>query len=340
MNKCDNCLADCLQIRTLCECQDCNENYYLNDFVPSIRLSWFSDLATEEHGTGAALAKQLIKGAEIAVLSDIMQANIQGVGINRALKSDCSKCNFTSVYTKDTGLIVEAIHSSDLNQLVIPKLSFQTDFTGTANLIICDPNDNNTVLFTAPVQLVTGVPQNVTLNNNPFDVGKVLIKFDNPEIGLSNINCPKSGCNCNKKKPQGVRFLGYVNGMQNSQQYGFVPCVNLTCNPDNLICTVLSNMKPIVAKAIAYKVSISLYEMMCVSTTWKETQLNIDTAKVESNIETLMGLYREIIFGSKAAYQFAGTSGIVKTIQQTAKTMTKDHCIVCNARMYSTSGIR
>lgn len=337
--KCDNCIKDYLGIKNLCECQDCDNQYYLSDFVPSIRLQYFSDLATEEHQTGAQLASSLITGAEVAVMSDITRAAPGGVSVDNRTLQDCSKCSFTSIYTPDTALVVDSFNKSDLSLVTISKLSFRTDFDGLANLVITD-FETGDELYSAEVTLVDGEAQTVTLTTEQFTASKLLIKFDDPLIGLSNISCPTSGCGCSKKTNKSFRYLGYKDGKTSNQQYGFIPCVAHNCNPQDLVCTVLASMKTIVANAIAYKVAIQVYSMILSSTIYKDTQMNIDMETVEKNINTLEGKYHELIHGTKSAYGRGASNGIVQAYQSTAKALSSnDKCISCNAPRYTASAM-
>lgn len=339
INKCDSCLENLLQIKDLCECTECDQQYYLNDFV-QIPNKYFSDLATEDYGSGYALASQLIRNAQITVYSDIVRAMPTNLDVNKSVFTHCMSCSFTNVYTVNGGSLITINRKSSMNRVKVPKISVKTNNDGDYNIQIIDKATGD-ILNTYPITLVSGTIINFTTAES-FDSDAIIIKFAEPNVETANITCTYSSCGCGgkAKAPTWFTARGWLNGSANSQQSGFIPCVELTCNEEYLVCSVISSVKSIVARAMAYDVAINIYNMMKLSTVWKETQLNISMEAVDENIQLLQTKYNELIFGSVVAYGRGATVGIVQILGDSAKNIAReDQCILCTSNNYTATGI-
>lgn len=337
MNNCNNCLKDCLKIKGLCEEAEC-ANYYLSGFVPYITKKHFVDLATDGK-SGKEFAEDLRCGAATEVLSDLQRINIRGVTISQAVKTQCYDCAFSSIYTAGGGMLIEPIISSELSLLSIPSLKIKSNNSGPEVLQVF--NAVGELVYQTTVTLSPQVIQTIAIPGE-FKTSSLYVKFENEQVLLSNIICKKSGCNCgSKKKNKFLNFYGYNGTTKTSNTYGFIPCVKLTCDKDDLICSVATteNNKQIIARLMAYKIGIKIFGTMLLSTNWRETQMNIDKDAVQANLDALEGKYHELMFGSKSAYGRGSTNGMAQILSQTAITM-KDSCVVCNARSYKSTAVR
>ena len=338
--KCDNCLTGVLAIKSLCECPTCDEQYYLSDFVPSIPVKLFAQLATEEFGSGQELASSLIRHAEVETMAELERAVPSAYGINKHYESICSTCNFTNIYTSgNVGQNISVIFNSQMTYLKFTKVLVKTDFTGPATLII----DDGVTQGSVSLALTANTVQEFTIPNYQTFGKNVRMYLSNNEIGLSNINCPvKSSCGCgggsNANASKWFVLSGF-NGLNNSsQQYGILPCIEVGCDEAQLLCLLASKYKNAVAKHMALNVAIQVYSMMMNSVEGNEATLNTTPELLASNISTLEAKRHELMYGSVNAYGRGATKGIVHLLEDAAKSKsTMDACIVCNSVNYTST---
>lgn len=343
MEKCNNCFADVLSIKDICECVNCTENFYLHDFVPVIKSIWFDDLASEDYQTGYNLARVLLNNAANTVYADITRAIPQSVNINNSIWSHCNDCTFTEIYQQRGGITITNNIASSITKMSLGVVQIKTNYTGTTDILVIDKNTSD-ILHTVPITLTAGAITQINLSNLELNTNAVTLRLSNGSIGVSTLLCKQSGgCgSCGKKsnKPAWVNYLGELNGVASSTQYGFIPCVTVVCNQEDLVCAVVKNRKSIVARAMAYQVGIELFSLLLMNNNNRGEALNVNKEVAESNINTLMGKYEELIFGSKASNGHNGTNGLVQLLEMQKMLLGReDNCVICVGNRFVANGI-
>lgn len=337
--KCNNCFTGVLGVKGLCECADCEQKYYLSDFVPAIPVGLFSKLTTNEYGSGKSLAESLIRHAELETIAELERAVPSAYGVNKHYESLCSTCNFTSVYTSgNIGQKITVIFQSKMTYLKFTKVMVNTNYTGSATLVIDDGIEQGSVA----ISLVANTTQEFTIPDYITFSKSVKIYFTNPDIGLSNINCPtKSGCGCGGNNSNAAKWFvlsGFNGSASTTQQYGILPCIEVGCDESQLLCLLASKYKNAVAKYMALNVAIQVYTIQLSSNEQNDATLNMDTETIGKYISTLEAKRHELMYGSVNAYGRGATKGIVHLLEDAAKSVSaSDACIVCNSVRYSST---
>jgi predicted transcriptional regulator len=95
---------------------------------------------------------------------------------------------------------------------------------------------------------------------------------------------------------------------------------------------VICKYQQIFGKAIAYKVGEMAYNRLLVSPRLNDTTLNIDKDAASAYMNTLVGKYRELMFGTEKAYGNAATHGLRQLVAMTLREF-NDKCVVCTAQV-------
>ena len=317
------CLNNLVGIKSLCGSETPAPLFYLDD-IEGMTTDRLSQLATKMHGSGAMLAESIKQSAISLMLADIDSLIPTNYRIKQELSSICSTCTFSGFFTNataaGTGIIVKNMSNSKFTSLVITSLTIKVGTTGTFTLMVGEKEIEYT--------FVDG--EEVTFDNVNYETNakQINIYFTDPTVKLYAISCPTtSSCGCGggpKTMASDIVVSGYVNGTISSTQYGIVPCVQIRCSYDNVICDLVGSSPRLFGVSLLYLMASKAFEENTMSQRVNRTA-SYDKEEKQSLSEYFYGLYRERLTGNPKK----GILGVSSAIGNNLK-LIKDKCVACD----------
>lgn len=317
------CLNNLVGIKSLCTSDATAPLFYLDD-IEGMTAERLAQLANKITKSGAGLFADLKQSAISLMLADIDSLIPSNYRVKQELSSICSTCSFSGFYTNatasGTGIIVKNMSNSKFSSLVITTLTVKVGTTGKFTLkvgtkaIEHDFVDGEEVTF-----------ENVNYESNAKQIN---IYFTDPTVKLYAISCPTtSACGCGggpKTMASDIAVTGYVNGTVSSVQYGIVPCVQIRCSYDSVICELVNASPRLFGASLLYLMASKAFEENVQSQRINRTA-SYDKEEKQSLSEYFYGLYRERLTGNPKR----GVLGVASAIGNNLK-LVKDKCVACD----------
>lgn len=317
--KSENCISRLLGVKGFCE-NDKDVLFWLND-IPGIKADTLSQLAYGEAPTGKMFGQDLIDRASRMLTSDIEGIYGSGYKINVDVGSSCSTCDFTtSTFSgSKSGIMIENNSGSDYSKLVVDSLKVKIYSTGTFTIVLDDGETTKEIAMS----FVSG--QEVILKNVNFETTskKINVYFKETGVSLSILKCSSSGgCGCSGSlSKKDVIFRGINNLNLSSDLFGFVPCVNISCDSNLLICGLTNAIPRLISITALYKAA-ELY--------FSENVLSVRNNRV-AGIQIEEKISESEYYGKQYFNKLQGknTMGIKDSVFQLLKNKS-DRCISCD----------
>jgi hypothetical protein len=325
-----NCLEGLIKIKDYCEPTEVGP--FLSDFV-DVSTVFLAHLANDSEHSGKQYGEQLIRASMEQVWSDLVLTSGNGWSVNPAVYYYENKCRFTDVYT-NFGVTLTNFFRSTNSNLYITEIKFKPEVDGDFFIVV----ENAKSIVKYPATGFAGKEGSILIEYVSTEK-QVKIYAEDPTQKFAMLTCQSGGCgSCAAKRGVYIQGQGYNRVSVNAQPSGFIPVAYIACDMDSAICSVVSRHKALFSKAIAYKVGIMVYSRLLISPRLNDTTLNIDSDAVRTYLNTLEAKYRELLWGSTPAYGNAASTGLVKIMQQTFRTM-NDQCIICNSQITTATAV-
>lgn len=316
---------DLLKIKDYCSPGETGP--FVGDFV-DVNNVLFAHLADPDEQTGKTYALELLERSKSDVWADIMLSLSEGYSVKGVVYHYANTCRFTDSYVNGWGMSMTNFYKSQNSNLKISQINYKGQFDGPFNIVI----DDGVTQTIVPATSVNGVEGSVAVDYTTTQKTVRIYAQDNT-LKFSLQSCNTGGCgSCASKRGIFISTTGWNGSAITSQPAGFIPSAYITCNLDAVMCNVINNYKPLIAKALAYKVGIDTYNRLLISPRMNDSTLNIDGDAARAYLNTLVAKYREVMFGSAQAYGNAATAGIISVIRQSFRTMS-DPCLECRAQI-------
>lgn len=323
-----SCLEALVGIRTECSIAE-EYPFYIED-IEGLDIKALAGVAKGTNLNGVDFARQLINSSAREMLGDIELLMNNGYKINNIVGSICSSCTLSASYLSNTGIIVKTLNKSIYSIIRITKLMVLVNVSGSKVIVIDDgvAPKTYTATFTAGIL----APLNLNYSTNEKSVK---IYFQDATVPLGLVSCStSSSCGCGSKGTsqvqQDIVITGLLNGAENTNQYGFLPCVSLECSNEILLCTMIKQAPNIFGLTLLYKFGEKYYANKQVSHRTNETVSFNEEDQVESN-KNYGQLYWAKMQGGK------GRIAIKNIINDFLSTKRNDKCVVCDSKISTAS---
>lgn len=317
------CLNNLVGIKSLCGATTPAPLFYLDD-IEGMDAQRLAQLATVNNPSGHVLAESIKESAIRLMLADIDSLIPANYRVKQELSSICSTCTFSGFFTNaaaaGTGITVKNMSNSKFTSLVITSLTVKVGSTGTFTLMVgskaieADFTDGEELTF-----------DNVNYETNAKQIN---IYFTDPTVKLYAISCPTvSTCGCGgtpKTMASDIVVTGYVNGVVSSTQYGIVPCVQIRCSYDSVICDLVGASPRLFGVGLLYLMASKAFEENVMSQRVNRTA-SFNKEEAQSLSEYFFGLYRERLTGNPKKKILGVSSAIGNNLK-----LIKDKCVACD----------
>jgi hypothetical protein len=325
-----NCLNGIVGIKDYCN--PAPGGTYVSEYVDVSNIL-FSHLASDDELTGKQYAEELIKGAEEQVWADANLAMSEGYSIVGIAYHYNNTCRFIDTYTNQ-GIMLTSFFRSANSLLNVSSVRTKSEVAGPFVLVIDDG-------LTLKEFNIVGTEKQEVVTNIEYSTNQRFIRIypKDENVKLALLSCPASGCgSCASKRGIFIQQTGWNRVASSSQASGIIANAFISCDLSGVICNVIAQHKSLFQKAIAYKVGEMAYNRLLLSPRMNDSTLNIDHDAARVYLNTLVGKYRELVFGSAQAYGNAATKGIVQLMRMSMKNM-NDACVICDAQIKSSTAI-
>lgn len=320
-----NCLTNLVRVRSACSPGTKPPAFWAED-LEGWDLKRFARMAKSSSMSGEHYAGFLIGSAAREMMGDIELLFNNGFRLQNVLGEACSKCSLLKTYTANTGIVIKQASASSYSVMRLTQLQILTNVTGTETFVVTDGENEETF----EVDLEAGVVTTALMN---YSTSKRTIKiyFQDPLIGLGLVSCPtSSSCGCGGSTTSHIPFsvTGLSAGNEVSNQYGFIPCVSISCSYDALICSMVNDAPNIFGLALLYK----LGEKVTISKSQAERNnetVSFNAEQEEELVRNYGQLYWAKMKGAKTGI------GIANIISQFLQNKRADKCVSCEAKTYT-----
>ena len=322
-----NCLENIIKFRTFCETINNQNQLFVEDFV-EVNEKLLANLANESELTGKKYGENLINSAVQNVTADIMTASGNVVLENKVIYSEF-KGEFNNDQIANGGVQIRNVKHNELTRIKITSLRIKPFFDGNFIVVIDDGNKTEFNLIAE-----NGIEYKHDID---FESGSSIIKIypKDESLFFAKITASKTTCPSCSGKIYDLVNTPLLNGTATNIYSTVIPESYLFCSGENLTCLAIKNpqIKQLFVKAIAFHVGIMFYERLKLSTRFNDTTLNINKDAVEEYLNTLIGKYRELVFG------FNFSTGIKRSnliplselVSRNLRNNKNNICINCNA---------
>jgi hypothetical protein len=325
-----SCLTDLIKVKDYCDPSVAGP--FVSDYV-DVSTILFAHLASDDEVSGLEYAQELIRAAEEQVYADALLSASDGYSFQGIVYHYNNNCKFTDTYTT-WGTQLNNFFRSAYVSMNISSITYKANFDGPFNIVI----DDGVTKVIHPAMAVKGQEVATPITYKTMQ-RNIKIYAEDTSLPFAMLSCQQGGCgSCASKRGIYVSAQGWNGNSVTSQPSGFIPAAFLSCESDQILCSVISKYKSLFQKAIAYKVGIMAYTRLMLSPRLNDSTLNIDSTAANTYLNTLEAKYRELMFGSAQAYGNAATTGIVQVMRQTYKSL-NDMCVVCNAQINTATAI-
>lgn len=315
------CLESFIGIRSHCA-TDKDYAFYLED-IEGVDIKALAAMAKASDMTGEAFGKFLVNSAAREMMGDIELLLNNGYRMKEVIQDTCSTCSLAAIYTANTGIVIKSNTISRFGIMRITKMSILVNRTGELQFKIDDGVDPKT--FTA--NFVAGVVMPVVLEYTTTQQ-EVRVTFVDITVGLGKVQCQtQTSCGCGSSSAgQPVTLSGLSAGIATTNQYGFLPCMQVTCSYDTLICRMAKTTPNIFGLTLLYKTGEKYFLHKAAS--------ERNNATVSFNEEEKSELVRNYgrLYWAKMN---GGTDrrGVKNVLNNYLKDCRSDKCIICENKI-------
>jgi hypothetical protein len=319
----ENCFTGLIGVHGTCEPQDAP--YWLDD-IPGIDLAKLAQVAEQIAPTGEKLGAKLIESASRLMAADVEAIYDGKYKVANTLVNGCTTCKYTGGYLAgaNNGLTIKNNSDSTLSNILLDKFTVKINNTGTFNVVI----DDGMAPRVIPFDFEAGVEYEFTNLNFRTRSKVIRLKFQEPEVLLAILSCPRSGsgCGCSGSKTvvSDLQYTGLVNDLESQSAYGFIPCAGIMCDAADLLCYVANSAPRMIGMALLYK-SAELYFTYRLQSARNNKIVGTNTDDAKEDVKKYAKLYTDKLNG-------VGTRG-VKDLVYTTLQNTSDVCVVCNSML-------
>lgn len=318
----ESCYTGLVGIRGICEPKEAL--YWLND-MPGIDLNNLAKIATTDNPTGTLTAESIIDSAARFMIADVEAIYDGKYKVENTIVNGCSICTFTTNYASGSqlGVMIKDNTKSSYSKLVIDRLTVCINDTGTFTVVI----DDGVAPRLIPLDFIAGEEVDILGINYRTKKKKVRL-YMQETVSLAQLSCPRtsSGCGCGGKKSvvDDLIYTGTLNGNETQQAYGFLPCAFITCDAEDLLCSLAHSAPRMIGMALLFKCAEQFFRVTQLSQRNNRLTLPDKEEKVDEAAR-YMKLYNDRLNGK-------GVRG-VKDIVFTTLKETQDACVVCNSNL-------
>jgi hypothetical protein len=324
----ESCFTGLIGIHGTCEPQAA---MYWFDDIPGIDLAKLAQVAEAGAPTGEKLGMKLIESAARLMAADVEAIYDGQYKVTNSLVNGCSTCRFTGNYAAgpNNGIVIKNNADSMISQLLVDKLTVKVNSTGTYNLVLDDGTTEGQRVI--PFDFEAGNEYEFTGLNYRTKSKTVKVYFQEADVLLSILSCPRSGSGCgcsgaSKSVISDLQYTGMTNGLETQNAYGFIACAGVTCDAADLLCYVANSAPRMIGMALLYK-SAELYFSTRLQSARNNKIVGTNTDDAKDDAAKYAKLYKEKLNGT-------GTRG-VKDLVYTTLQNSGDVCVVCNAMLAS-----
>jgi hypothetical protein len=311
----ENCVKNIVAFRDHCS-ED--TDVLIIDNIIDVGGTLLSDLANENELNGKTYGNNLIEAATESVIADLFNSSGDLI-FSHAIEQMHLDGNFGNLPLQNAGILIRNTANTSYGKISIPIIKLKPLFSGNFTLII----NGIEYIFVAE----NGIQKDYEVNYETTDK-TVEISIKETDLQFAKLQKTKTTCSgCNSKKFKLVSQT-LVNVVAKKDQSNMLPIAYLFCDSSEVICLILRNnmIKKSFARLVAIQVGIMLYDRFMLSNRFNDTTINVNREAVQTYLNTLIGRYRELMFGvgNKTTISFANS--VKNSLKQT-----KDDCINCNA---------
>lgn len=321
----ESCFSDLIGIRGVCN--ETTAAFYLDD-IPGMSVNDLAQVADGAAPTGQKLGQKIIESAARLMAADVNAIYDAQYKVESSLVNGCSNCSFTNTYLSGTklGVLVKDNTTSAFTQMIIDKLVIKTNSTGLFTFVLDDGTSNNVKTF--EYDFTAGIEYEFSNLNYNTRQKRVSIYFEDAGVLLAELSCPRtgSGCGCSgsSKVVNDLVYTGTSNGSEQQKAYGFIPCVFIRCEAQDLLCFTAKSAPNMIGMALLYK-SAELFFNTTLLSQRNNKVVGVDNEFKKEEMEKYRGLYTSKLVGKN-------TRG-VKDVVLTTLRNTNDVCVVCDAKI-------
>lgn len=320
----ENCFVQLVGIHGTCEPQQAM--YWLDD-IPGIDITKLANVAEASAPTGEKLAAKLLESAARMMIADVEAIYDAKYKVVSSLLNGCSVCKFTTTYATgpNNGIAVKYLGNSSLSKILIDKLTVKVNSTGTYHILIDDGVAEN--LRTIENEFTAGEEVEFVNLNYKTSQKKVKIYFQENDVLMAQLSCPRSGSGCgcsgaSKVDTSDLQFIGMTNGAETQQAYGFIPCAGIVCDAADLLCFIANSAPRMVGMALMYKTA-ELYFNTRLQSARNNKTVGTMVEETKEDVKKYAKAYTDRLNG-------VGVSGI-KDVVFTTLQAHPDDCVACNS---------
>jgi hypothetical protein len=322
------CLENILKFRNFCDANYTGK--FVNDFI-EVDNTILANLANENELTGKQYGENLINSAIESVISDLFTSTGDLV-----FSGSVEKLNYDGRFVGNTplvnsGVVIRNVAQSELAVINIESVRLKPLFDGAFTVVIDDGIESKEFAFIAQ----NGIESLFQVDyKTKAKVVKVLIKETDKAFAQSTLS--KTTCSSCSGKKFNLVAQSLFNLTPKSDAPAILPIAYMSCDSSDIICTILQNpmMKQVFLKAVSLQVGVMVYDRLSLSNRLNDTTLNINSEAVAIYHNTLVGKYRELMFGEKST----SVRPFVEMVKSSLK-LSKDFCVNCNSIISSATAI-
>lgn len=321
----ENCFTGLIGIHGTCEPKT---GVYWFDDIPGIDINKLANVAEADAPTGEKLGLKLIESAARMMAADVEAIYDGQYKVANTLVNGCTTCKFTSNYAAgaNNGLTIKNNSDSTLSNLLLDKFTVKINSTGTFHMVIDDGMAPRVIEH----EFEAGVEYEFTNLNFRTRSKVIRLKFQEPEVLMAILSCPRSGsgCGCSGSKTvvSDLQYTGLTNDLESQNAYGFIPCAGIMCDAADLLCYVANSAPRMIGMALLYKAA-ELYFTTRLQSARNNKIVGTNTDDAKEDVKKYAKLYTDKLNG-------VGTRG-VKDVVFTTLQNASDVCVVCNAMLAS-----
>lgn len=320
-----SCMQALVGVRTICD-PAINYPFWIED-IEGVDVSKLAKMAKGSNPNGKDFGNQLINNAARQMMGDLELFLNDGYRLNNIVGDMCSACTLLPNYVVNTGIVVKSSVATNFNILRITKLQILSNNTGNFELAI---DDGETPEF-FNIDLVAGTIMPVVLN---YATTKKSAKvyFTDPTVALGQVMCATTsscGCGGSQTSNNPITVTGLVAGVENSTQYGFLPCAAVGCSYDSLVCTLVKQAPNIFGLALLYKTGALYYDNKRVGDRNNDAIAFNDEEGTEKDDQkkSYDRLYWAKMKGTTSVL------GINKIVKDYLRNKRSDKCVICDSKL-------
>lgn len=327
----ETCLQDLIALKFICleEPPDPTPYFWLDD-IEGINEDTFAKIANVTRPNAVAYSEAMISTTSREVAADIESLIPRSYSLSNTISSVCSTCTPQPLYASGSrGILIKNVSGSKFSILTVEALDVAINNTGDYSFVLDDGDPDNIRTITAT--FAAGVTQPFKGINYKTARASVKISFTDPSVALSTILCSRAGgCGCGgghstqfNPLTHGFVITGLLNGIENTTQYGFIPCVTISCNYDSIICQLINYSPRSFGLAMLYRAASNFFSGKLASNRTNRVA-GYDKEETDALVTKYEGLYKDILVGNP------NRKGIGDIINNNLSFM-RDRCVDCRS---------